>query len=72
MKIEFAPDFPGNDVEIQIGDQRFEFHGRGTPFEVADPVGEYCLRLGFFVVTPTEAPVVEVAATPQETAPRKK
>lgn len=72
MKIEFAPDFPGNDLEIQVGDQRFEFHGRGTPFEVSDPVGNYCLGLGFFVVTPTEAPAVAVAADEPAVAPRKR
>ncbi|HMV46576.1 MAG TPA: hypothetical protein PLD20_00985 [Blastocatellia bacterium] len=72
MKIEFAPDFPGNDVEMLIGDQRFEFHGRGTPFEVSEEVGAYCLRLGYFVATPTEAPAVAVAPTAQEVAPRKK
>lgn len=72
MKIQFAPDFKGEQVDIQIGDQRFEFHNGGTPFEVSEPVGMYCLRLPHFVATPEETPAVEVAATEQEVAPRKR
>ncbi len=72
MKIEFAPDFPGEHLEMQIGDQRFEFHGRGTPFEVNEAVGAYCLRLGYFVVAGDEAPAVTVAAEAPAVASRKK
>lgn len=72
MKIQFAPEFHGEHMEILIGDQRFEFHGRETPFEVSEAVGAYCVRLGSFVECAAEMPSQAVAADAQETAPRKK
>ncbi len=72
MKIRFKDDFKSDQVETQVGDQRFVFERKNEPFEVADEVGAYCLRLPYFTEVQTESVAVAISAEMPEVAPRKK